>query len=108
MPDLRSMTIRRIKTGSIFRLLAASFFCSLIPFSILMGILGFFGFDTLSWNNQPLHGVTALVASPFIGVFIAAIFTGFIGLLIAFGLWIFSKFRPIKIEVLVEDGSGAA
>lgn len=108
MTELRTLTIRRIKTGSVFRLLAASMSCSLIPLCILMGILGLFGFDTLNWNNRPLHGVTALVAAPFIGVFMAAIFTGVFGLLVAFGLWLFSKFRPIKIEVLEENSSSAA
>lgn len=72
-----------------------------------MGVLGLFGLDTVTWNRQHLHGVTALVASPFIGAFIATIFTGFVGLMVALGLWIFSKFMPVIIEVLVEDGSEA-
>jgi hypothetical protein len=108
MAELRSLMVRRIKTGSVFRIVAAASFSSLIPFCILMGIFGFFGFNTLTWNNQPVHGVMAIIASPFIGVFMAILFAGVFGLLSAFGLWLYSKIRPIKIEVLIEDGGGAA
>jgi len=102
MANDRVIVIRRLRTGSVFRVAAAGIFFSLIPFAMVMGVCGLFGMDTLSWNEKPVHGVTALVASPFVGAFIAAMFTAFGGSGLAFGLWLYSKFKPLRLTV-VED-----
>lgn len=56
------------------------------------------GLNTLAWNNQPLTGWTALFASPFIGIFLVAVFTATIGTAIAFGMWVYSLFGPFLIS----------
>jgi len=71
----------------------------MVPLGILSGVFAAFGFNTVTWNGQPLHGISGLIGGPFIGVFIYALITVVFGSASAFGLWLFSKFRPISILV---------
>ncbi|WP_318362567.1 hypothetical protein [Enterobacter sp.] len=91
---------KRIKARSIYRLL-------LIGLSIPMAVLGFifglfacFGYDTVSWNQQYIHGVLALPVGLLIGILMSAVMTAMIGSLSCLGLWIYSRFRPLRIAVL--------
>jgi len=108
MIEDNTITVRRIRTGSIFRIVAAGTFFSITPFFVLMGVLAAFGMDSLKWNNEPVVGLRALVAGPFMGLFAAALFTAFMGLMLSLGLWLYSKFRPLSIRVLLEATSAAA
>lgn len=94
-----SIKIKKISTGSIFKIMAIGTLFSIIPLSIFMGIFALFGANTVSWNAKPITGLAGLAASPFIGLFISLLFTGFFGTLVAFGLWIFSKFGTIQIKL---------
>ena len=96
----QSITITRMRTGSIFRLVAAGMFCSLVPFFILMGIFASLGMNSLRWNNEPVYGLKGLVLSPLMGVFAAALFTAFVGVMLALGTWIYSRFRPLTLRVI--------
>src|SRR3982750_4368038 len=107
MTEDHSIEIRRIRTGSVFRIVAAGTFFSITPFFILMGVLAAFGMDSLKWNNQPIVGLKAILAGPFMGLFAAALFTALIGLMLSLGLWLYSKFRPLSIRVLLEGASSA-
>lgn len=107
MSDNRVVTIRRLGTGSVFRLVAIGCFCSLVPFATLMGVFALFGFHTVTWNHEPLTGIGGLLASPFIGLVIAAGFTLFFGLCLSLGLWLYSRFRPLTI-LIFEDVAGGA
>ena len=108
MIDDNTITIRRIRTGSVFRIVAAGAFFSITPFFILMGVLAAFGMDSLKWNDQPVLGLKALVAGPFMGLFAAALFTALIGLMLSLGLWLYSKFSPLSLRVLLEGTNAAA
>jgi hypothetical protein len=103
----RTLTIRRFRTGSVFRIVAAGAFLSLVPFACLMGVFALFGFHTVTWNHQPVTGIVGLIASPFIGLFLAALFTAFFGVCLAFGLWLYSKIRPLTLHILEETDGGA-
>jgi hypothetical protein len=94
-----SITTKKLSTGSTFKLIAIGTLCSIIPISIFMGVFALFGANSVSWNDKPITGLAGLAASPFIGLFISLVFTGVLGTLVAFGLWIFSKFRTIQIEL---------
>ena len=103
----RPVTIRRIRTGSVFRLMAAGVFCSVLPLCLFFGVLALFGLNTIKWNNQPIYGIKGLLLSPVIGGMIAAAFTILGGVGVSFGLWVYSRFRPLSL-VLVEDSDSAA
>jgi dolichyl-phosphate-mannose--protein O-mannosyl transferase len=59
--------------------------------------MALFGANTVQWNDQPLHGITGLLLSPVVGVSLIAFFTLFFGTACVFGLWLFSKFKPLSV-----------
>ena len=104
MTQDRTIVVRRLRTGSVFRLVAAGIFFSWVPFTVLMGVLAAFGLNTLHWNREPIIGIRGLLLSPLIGALMAAIFTAFAGVGISLGLWVYSKVRPLTLHV-VEDAA---
>jgi len=90
---------KKLSTGSIFKLIAIGSLCSIIPISIFMGVFALFGANSITWNEKPITGIAGLAASPFIGLFISLVFTALLGIFVALGLWVYSKFRPIQIEL---------
>ena len=97
----KEIVVQRISTGTLFKLAGLGLTLTLIPFSFLMGILALYGVETVSWNEEPLTGVTGLMASPFIGAFVSGVFTIFLGASMALGLWLYSWFRPLTLRVKV-------
>ena len=95
-----SITFRRLSAGSVYKLLAIGWICSLLPFSVLMGVLSLFGAETINWNGRQLTGVAGLIASPFVGLFVIALFVALFGSMCAFGLWVYSKVRPLQVVVV--------
>lgn len=95
----QEISIERLSVKSIFKLVALGLLLSIVPFCALMGLFALFGANTVSWNNEHIHGISALIAGPFMGIFISFVFTLFFGALMSFGLWVFSKFRPITVVI---------
>jgi hypothetical protein len=94
-----TITTKKLSTGSIFKLIAIGTLCSIVPLSIFMGVFALFGANSVSWNGKPITGFAGLAMSPFIGLFISFVFTALLGVFVSLGLWVFSKFRTIQIEV---------
>ena len=84
----QDLQIRAIAAGTVFKLAFVGLVVSLVPLTTAAGIFSLFGASTLTWNQKPLTGVSGLLASPFIGLFIAAVFTMLVGGLMALGLWL--------------------
>lgn len=92
------ITVRKIKTGTVFRLMAAGLFAGLVPIFADFGVLAYFEFMTLSWGEEPLTGLTPLWAGQFMGLFVALACTVSLGTASAFGFWLYSKISTIDIE----------
>jgi hypothetical protein len=88
---------KSISVGSLFKLYVKSFGYGLVIFSLLMGILAFLGFETVTWNEEPLTGFAGLIASVPIGLFIALVFTIFLWVVGILGLWINSLVGSVSI-----------
>ncbi len=95
---MTTFRFQRLTAGSVYKLTAIGIGCSVIPFTILIGISGLFGGTGLKWNGHPVAGFTGLIASPLIGLFIATVFTLFAGTSCAIGLWIFALFKPLELH----------
>jgi hypothetical protein len=93
-----SIQVQRFSVGSIFKLFAIASASSLVPLSVLMGVFAAFSARTVTWNGEHLVGMTGLLVSPFIGLFLTLLFTAIFGTFFVIGLWIFSKFRPLKLS----------
>lgn len=92
----------RVSTGSIFKLVLIGTTVSLVLFGFVLGVLGALGVwgpGTVQWNGKTLYGMQAFVASPFIGLVASLISTLMSGSLVAFGLWLYSKFKPVVIWI---------
>ncbi|KNC11200.1 hypothetical protein AC791_04520 [Klebsiella sp. RIT-PI-d] len=92
--------MKRVKASVIYRLLLIGLSIPMLIFSVICGIMGIFGYDMVSWNNQTVHGLLALPVALLSGVFISVIFTFFFGSFVCLGLWIYSRFRPLQVKVL--------
>ena len=90
--------VTRLTAGTVFRLVGVGLVCSMVPFSLLMGVFALFGAETVEWDGKPITGINGLLLSPAIGLFISAIFTLIMGTAIAIGLWIYSFFSPLEIS----------
>jgi len=95
-----TFTVKHIKASSIYRLQLIGFGISLSVLSLICGIMGMFGFNTVTINHAPIHGFLALPASIFLGMIMVLIFTGIFGSLCCLGLWIYSRFHPLKNKIV--------
>jgi hypothetical protein len=93
------ITLDRLYAGSVYKLIFTGLLCAMLPLAIIFGVLATFGANTVTWNGQTIYGVMALVVSPLIGLLSAGIFTLFLGTSCVFGLWLFSKFKPLSLWV---------
>lgn len=97
------IVVRKLRAGSIFKLLFAGLMVSLVPLGVLCGIAAFFGADTVRWEGETIHGAAALWAGPVILAFTAMLLTVVVGALTCLGLWLLSWFRPIALRVVPAD-----
>jgi hypothetical protein len=91
---------RRLSNGSLFKLIFVGASISLLPFFILCGIASIFGANTVRVNDSPVTGPAGLVAALIMYPLFALGFTCLAWLIGAFGLWIYSKFRWLEIELV--------
>ena len=95
----KKIEVSRLSAGSVYKLLAIGTLCSIVPFCTLMGVFALFGSHTLSWNDQPVTGISGLLAGPFIGAFVGGCFVALWGSAVVLGLWIYSKLFSYTITV---------
>lgn len=91
------VSAKNISAKSLFKLYFKSLGYGLFLFSFAMGILALFGFETVTWNDEALTGLTGLLASIPMGIFIAFIFTCLLWFFGIFGLLLNSSFSNITI-----------
>lgn len=93
-----TISTQRLSFGSVYKLWLIGLTTFMIPLGVLFGVLALFGFNTVTWNKQSLHGIAGLIGGPLIGIFIALLFTALLGSAAALGLWVYSIFRPITLR----------
>lgn len=89
-----TLTVRRLGVGTVYKLWFIGMLASMLPLGLLFGVLAAFGYNTVTWNGEPLYGVAGLVSGPLMGLFLAVRFTLLLGSAAALGLWLYSKLRP--------------
>jgi hypothetical protein len=95
---MKSIVVRKLRTGTVYKLVALGAVFGFLPLFGVLGVLGSMGFSTLTWNNQPVTGLRSIIAGPLIGAVFALICVAVFGSAVALGLWIYSKFRPLSLE----------
>ena len=99
------IVVERVSAGTILKLAGIGMTASIIPFTVLMGLLATGGASTLQWNGQPITGLWALISAPLIGILLSALMTIFSAPLMMLGLWLYSLFRPITLRVKTLPGA---
>ncbi|WP_036188035.1 hypothetical protein [Marinimicrobium agarilyticum] len=95
MPDIK---VAKIGAGTVYKLLGIGLTVGFFPIFVLFGVMAAAGMSTLTWNEEPVTGFSAIFIGPLMGLFIAAVFTAVIGSVATFGLWLFSFYKPLNIE----------
>jgi len=95
---MKSIVVHRLRNGSVYRISAIGAVFGMIPLFTVFGILASMNLFTLTWNNEAVTGPRALIVGPLMGVLFSAVCTALFGSVIALGLWIYSKFRPLTLE----------
>lgn len=101
-----TLVVRRLSVPSVYKLFAIATISAFVPITTLGGLISVVTGQGVNWNGQVLTGITALVASPFIGLLLALMFTAIWGSICVAGLWLYSKLRPLQLRVksLEEEG----
>lgn len=101
MDEFKTVALKKISAGSIYKIYLLGLLCSLVPIGILNGILGAMGITLIAvrWNGEVVHGFSTLIISPCLFALLALVFTGVLGSLSWAGLWCYSQFRPLTIRI---------
>ncbi|MPV86258.1 hypothetical protein [Ostreibacterium oceani] len=100
---MEQIEVKKVSAGTVFKLFVIGLTVGFLPVFLLFGVLGMLGLGTLTWNDQPVTGIKAIFVAPFIAVLMSLIFTALLGSICALGLWVFSFFRPLKIEFVLNE-----
>lgn len=100
---MQSIEITRLTFTSLFKVIFIGLGCFMVPLFILFGVLAAFDMQVLYWNGQPLSGIPALIASPFMGLFSALFFSILMTLWIWIGQLISSRFYSFTIHYLPKE-----
>mgnify|MGYP006969471140 CR=1 FL=1 len=107
---MQVLKVRRIRAAGLYKIVALGCAGACVPLGVLFAVLGAADLMTLTWNGQPASGARALVVGPLVALLFSLFGAGFFGSLVAFGLWLYARFRPLELEFepLADTGSRAA
>lgn len=98
VPNVRVILLRRIKAGSLLKLVLLANTVVFLPLMLCFGVLAFFGAKTVSLSGEYVTGVkglvTALLLAPFFILFISL----FAWVAAYLGIRLLGYLRPIQLE----------
>ena len=98
------ITIQRLSTGSVLKLVSIGFLFSFFPMTLLSGLISIFlGASFGTFNGVETSGFTGLLVSLFFCFFLVGFAIAFFGGCIVVGLWLFSFIRPITLTIKTND-----
>ena len=96
---MESITIKRLRTKAVFKIIFIGLVCSFVPFFTIMGILASQGLVNMYWGQIPITGFKAALLGPIYGLLFAFIIGLFISGFTSIGLMIYGKRKPITLEL---------
>ncbi|MGF1679056.1 MAG: hypothetical protein ACFCUX_07670 [Candidatus Methylacidiphilales bacterium] len=100
-----SIAVKRIKAVTLFKLFFLGLAVWLVPISIIAGILALFGMNSYASDGVNYYGVEGLFRSISAGLALPAVFALTMTCVTWPGLWLYSKFRNIKIDFIKEKSN---
>jgi hypothetical protein len=96
--DVRRITVKRFKAGSMFKLVFVATGAIFFPLIVFFGVLAFFGAKTVSVSGEHVTGFKGLVAA----LILAPIFTLIVSLFAWIGAYlgirVLGYVKPIRLE----------
>ncbi len=97
------LTIRRLSAGSVYKLIFIGLMTSMLPLGLIMGVMAWIGFDTVSWEGMPVSGPAGVVVGLMAGLWVALSFTAMMGTFTVMGLWLYARWRPLRLKIYPQD-----
>ena len=98
MTDVRKIRLRRIKAGSLFKLVLFSSSAIFVPMIVFFGVLAFFGAKTVSISGEHVTGVIGLIAALIMAPVFTVSFSLFAWVGVYIGIRLFGYFWPLEID----------
>lgn len=101
------VSIRRLSTGSVYKLVFIGMLSVMLPLGLLMGLMAWAGMETVHWQGTAVYGLGGLVAAVLVSLWVVLAFTAMTGSFMALGLWLYSRFKPLQLLIRREPaGTG--
>ena len=95
--------IRRLTTGSIYKLIFFGSWVGSIPVFLVLGAFAVTGVELLSWNGQYITGWSALIGGPLLGLFLSSLFGAVVASITALGHWLLSKLGGLSLYCELDE-----
>jgi len=95
--------LRRIKAGSLFKLVFIACGTIFIPMFVFFGILALFGAQTVTVSNEPVTGIMGLLAALIMAPIFTLLFAAFSWVGAYLGIRMFGYFKPLEIEYVPSE-----
>lgn len=95
--------MRRLKAGSLFKLVFTAVATTTIPMFLFFGVLAFFGAKTVTVSGEYVTGIKGLGAAILMAPFFAAFFSAFAWVGSYIGLRVWGRFSPLVLEYVPAD-----
>lgn len=96
---MKTIETRGLSAGSLYKLLFIGLVIPLFFFSLCCGIASLFGYDTVSFNNQYVHGIQGLVVGLVLGIILPAIMSAFLWVPMIIGIWLWTRVKTLTLNL---------
>ena len=103
IPGVAPIRLRRIKAGSLFKLIFLATAAVFVPLMTFFGILAFLGMEVVMVSGEHVTGVMGLVWALLIAPVFSLLFSVFAWVWAYIGLRIWGHFRPITLAYVPAD-----
>jgi len=93
----QSVRVRKVSTGSIFKLVFLGLACSLPLTFLVLSLLSLWGYGHVQVNGK----ASSWIASPVTGLILALFLSLFVGALMSLGLWIYARFGVLRLDLVL-------
>jgi len=96
---MKTIESRGLSAGSLYKLLFIGLLIPLFIFSVACGVASFFGYSTVTFNDQQVFGLKGLIVGSILGIVIPVIMAAILWCLMAFGVWAWTRVRKINLTI---------
>ncbi len=101
----RTVPLACLSMGSVMKLLFIANVMVWGLFGLGIGIAALFGADTVTWNKEPVRGLTGFLGAQAIAAILCFLGTAVTGLLATLGIRLYGRVRP-EAELVYFEESG--